>query len=132
MFVDSRAFIARFISSDAHHETARRAWLILDSGRPLLTTNLVVAEVVNYVAHQTNGSFASQAGQRIIASAMLQIERTEQDHELASLALMRNYADQRFSFTDCVSFVVMKRRKLKRAFCFDSDFTIAGFEVWSG
>ncbi len=41
-------------------------------------------------------------------------------------------ADQGPSFTDCVSFVLMKRRRLRRVFTFDRHFAAAGFEMWPG
>ena len=39
------------------------------------------------------------------------------------------FADQRFSLTDAVTFEVMHREKLARAFAFDSDFVTAGFRL---
>jgi len=34
------------------------------------------------------------------------------------------------SFTDCVSFSLMRRYKLSRVFTFDRHFAAAGFTVW--
>jgi uncharacterized protein len=43
-------------------------------------------------------------------------------------ALFQRQQDKRYSLTDCVSFAVMKRMKLKTALSFDKHFTQAGFE----
>ncbi len=39
------------------------------------------------------------------------------------------FQDKGFSFTDCISFAVMKRLKLKIALTFDKHFSQAGFET---
>lgn len=46
-----------------------------------------------------------------------------------SFDLMQKYADQRVSFTDCVSFVLMKKYRVGTAFSFDRHFEMAGFAV---
>jgi predicted nucleic acid-binding protein len=44
--------------------------------------------------------------------------------------LMRKYADQAVTLTDCISFVLMKKEGLRDAFGFDRHFTSAGFRLW--
>ena len=34
------------------------------------------------------------------------------------------------SFTDCISFVLMRKRQIKRVFAFDRHFMHAGFTLW--
>jgi predicted nucleic acid-binding protein len=41
----------------------------------------------------------------------------------------RKFADRRASFTDAVSFVLMKRYRIRTAFSFDGHFLMAGVEV---
>lgn len=43
-------------------------------------------------------------------------------------SIFLKYSDQEFSFTDCTSFALMKDLNLKKAFTFDSHFSIIGFE----
>ena len=43
--------------------------------------------------------------------------------------MFAKFADQQVSFTDCVSFVLMRRNRLERAFTFDRHFASAGFEI---
>lgn len=61
---------------------------------------------------------------------MLTILRPDVSDESAALDLFRKFADQKVSFTDCVSFALMRRHRLKKAFTFDRHFAGAGFEVW--
>ena len=44
-----------------------------------------------------------------------------------AMKLMRKYSDYFFSFTDCVSFEVMRKMKIKDAFTTDKHFAAAGF-----
>jgi predicted nucleic acid-binding protein len=39
------------------------------------------------------------------------------------------FADQRIGLTDCVSFAIMRRHKIRTAFTFDRHFRLAGFRV---
>lgn len=48
---------------------------------------------------------------------------------MAAIQLMRKYADQRIGMVDCVSFVLMKNRGIRRALTLDEHFAIFGFEV---
>ena len=45
---------------------------------------------------------------------------------------MRKYADQNITFTDCVSFAIMTRHKIRTVFTFDRHFRVAGFDVIPG
>jgi predicted nucleic acid-binding protein len=49
--------------------------------------------------------------------------------ELDALRWMRKYADERISFTDCVSFAIMRRHRIRAALTFDRHFKLAGFAV---
>jgi predicted nucleic acid-binding protein len=48
----------------------------------------------------------------------------------AAVGFFRELADQQVSFTDCVSFALMRRYRLMRVFTFDRHFAAAGFTVW--
>jgi predicted nucleic acid-binding protein len=48
----------------------------------------------------------------------------------AAFELFKKYFDKNLSFTDCTSFSLMRRLKLKVAFTFDCHFQQVGFEVW--
>jgi predicted nucleic acid-binding protein len=54
-----------------------------------------------------------------------------ENDELRDLHFFLKYADQCISFTDCLSFVVMKNHRVKRVFTFDRHFAYAGFEIIS-
>ena len=65
-----------------------------------------------------------------MTSSTLEILRPSPEDELAALDLFEKFADQEVSFTDCISFVLMRRRQIKRVFSFDRHFRHAGFTLW--
>jgi predicted nucleic acid-binding protein len=49
--------------------------------------------------------------------------------EFKAEKILEKYQYQDFSYTDAVSFAVMRKLKIGRAFAFDSHFSTAGFAV---
>ena len=93
-------------------------------------TNFVIDEAITLLGRSAGHSFAAERARSIYESSVLTILRPTDVDEKASLTLSEKLADQRVSFTDCVSFALMKRQRLRRAFTFDRHFTSAGFEIW--
>lgn len=60
----------------------------------------------------------------------MEVLRAGLAEELEAVPLLEKYADQKVSFTDCVSFVLMRRQGIERAFSFDKHFPAAGFRLW--
>ncbi|MGA9347357.1 MAG: PIN domain-containing protein [Anaerolineae bacterium] len=59
------------------------------------------------------------------------IEKVESTEELETEAedILCRYSDQDFSYTDAVSFALMRQRNIDTAFAFDKHFSIAGFSM---
>jgi predicted nucleic acid-binding protein len=55
--------------------------------------------------------------------------RITSDDELAAWELFDARADKEYSFTDCTSFVLMRRLGISTALAADDDFVQEGFEV---
>lgn len=131
IFIDTGAFLARYVARDQHHRRARTAWREIEKrGERCLTSNFVLDETLTLLARRTTYSFAAERAIVIYASEILAILRPELDDEKEAIELFRKFADQRVSFTDCVSFVLMRRNRLTRTFSFDTHFERAGFTVW--
>ena len=131
IFVDTGAFLARHLPRDHHHDSSREAWGALASGSvSLLTSNFVLDETFTLLGRWASYGFAADRAAAILTSKNIEILRPDADDELAALDLFRKFADQRASFTDCVSFALMRRHGISRAFSFDRHFELAGFELW--
>ncbi len=59
-----------------------------------------------------------------------QIEWVDQDLHEKALKELKRIGRRGVSFVDCLSFLVMRQRGIKRALAFDPDFTDQGFELY--
>jgi len=130
IFIDTGAFLAKEIEKDQHHVEAVAGWDRL-SNRPgaLYTSEHCVDETATLLGRRTNHSFAAEWGVDLLASGITILQATPDDWAIA-FRFMRKFADQGVSFTDCVSFALMKRHRIHLAFCFDHHFSTAGFSTW--
>lgn len=128
IFIDTGAFIARYIAEDQYHDRSIEIWQKIKLNNEVwFTSNHVLDETFTLLARRVSHQFSAEKAHLIYNSKLFQIVRTTNEDELAGLALFEKYADQSFSFTDCLSFVLMKRLKIQRAFSFDRHFSQAGF-----
>ncbi len=86
--------------------------------------------MLTFLARRGMYSLGADRGRSLLYSREFTILRSDHEDETKAVELFDKYADQEVSFTDCVSFVLMRREGLKRVFTFDRHFALAGFEVW--
>lgn len=131
IFIDTGAFLARHVQRDRHHEQAVRSWSELAARRRrCMTSNFVLDETLTLLGRRVSYGFAAERAAAWWASAALSIARPDERDELAAIELFRKLADQEVSFTDCISFALMKRHRVRTAFTFDRHFRAAGFELY--
>lgn len=131
IFIDTGAFLARYLASDQYYGRATAAWRRLAKSRePCATTNLVLSETFTLLGRRAGYEFAAQRARTIYGSRSFVILRTSEQDELAAIDWFEKYSDQKVSFTDCASFSLMRSNKIKRAFTFDIHFQLAGFVKW--
>ncbi|MCL6642161.1 MAG: PIN domain-containing protein [Candidatus Bipolaricaulota bacterium] len=128
IFVDTGAWIALYVPRDVHHQEARAAWEEL-AHHHAVTTNYVITEAITAVRRLAGHRRAIELGEALLKSRALRRLYIDEPLERAAWAFFTKYNDQDFSFTDCTSFAVMTAEKIKKAFTFDRDFQIAGFQV---
>lgn len=132
IFVDTGAFISRYLARDQYHRKALVLWEKLrSSNQRCYTSNFVLNETLTLLGQRAGNSYTAQRARNIYTSEILAILRPTQDDETEAIELLKKYSDQRVSFTDCISFVLMHKNKLNVAFTFDSHFEMAGFTLWS-
>jgi predicted nucleic acid-binding protein len=130
LFVDTGAFVAKEIAGDPYHTLAAHCWREIEDGNyQLVSSEHIFDECVTLLARRTNYAWAAEWGNDVL-DAGIEWLRTDVTEWRQALLLMRKYADQGVSFTDCLSAVLMKRVGCKQIFGFDRHFESLGFRVW--
>jgi uncharacterized protein len=129
LFVDTSAWLAMNDNSDQHHaETMAKAALIKKKRIDLITSDYVIDESLTIIRMRLSHKAAVLFGESVLKSGIVTITDVKAEDRLAAWELFRKFADKEFSFTDCTSFVLMKKMKLHKCFTFDNHFSQMGFE----
>ncbi|OGH17391.1 MAG: hypothetical protein A3C22_01275 [Candidatus Levybacteria bacterium RIFCSPHIGHO2_02_FULL_37_10] len=130
VFVDSSFFKAIIDKRDDFNKEANKIWVKLEKEKVILITS-------NYILDETFTLIRTKCGLKIVnafrenlaeSSKVLKFVRiTINDEAEAWNWFLNDWS--KLSFTDCVSFAVMKRLKLTRAATFDQHFKKAGFKI---
>jgi predicted nucleic acid-binding protein len=128
MFIDTSAFLAVLDLSDKNHKQAKNLWkTILPRGDVLVSHNYILVETSALILRRL-GMEAIRVFEQDIIPILRVIWVTEDIHRAAVSAHLM--ADRRsLSLVDCVSFEVMRRTGIRKAFAFDRHFRDFGYEV---
>jgi predicted nucleic acid-binding protein len=117
---------------DQHHAAADRAFrLAIERRIPLLTTNLVLAEIHRLTLFRAGREAALRALERIDASPSVTIRFATHDDHLVARRWLGRVAPRPVTYTDAVSFAVMEATKCTHVLGYDEDFAVAGFDLWA-
>jgi len=127
LFVDTSAWFAFANRQDPQHANVGDV-LNGFSGR-VVTSNFIFDETVSLCLYRLGHHVARAVGSVLMDPNEVDLVRVTAEDEHAAWELFSNRSDQRYSFTDCTSFVVMRRLALPKALALDSDFSAEGFSV---
>lgn len=120
IFVDPSAWFAAFVPNDAHHDAAR-GWLDKNT-EALLTTDYVLDELLTLLRVRREQSRAFILGEQILSEAIVSLHLASVREIQLAFDIFRRFHDKDWSFTDCVSRVVMEESGIQTAFAFDDHF----------
>jgi predicted nucleic acid-binding protein len=128
LFVDSGAWIALRSRRDQHHAEADRAFrAAVDVRIPLVTSDLVLAEVHRLTLFRAGVDAAYRALERIDSSPSVNLCHASAADHKAACRWLEQLAPRPITYTDAVSFAVMQRTACSHYLGFDGDFAAAGF-----
>ena len=117
IFVDTGAWFAAFVPNDPDHEAADE-WLAVNA-QPLVTTDYVVDELLTLMKVRGEFPRAMRLGASLLTESIVDLHWVSRSDVLAAWDMYRRFSDKGWSFTDCVSRVVMDRLAIDTAFAFD-------------
>src|SRR6266446_7025525 len=128
LFIDTGGFYALVSPQSESHELAVE--IMQEAARHrrrAITTDYIVDETATLLCARGLARLVAEFFRLTEESQALTTELVTPERFSAARKFMLKHLDQEFSFTDCVSFVVMKELRLTDALATDKHFRIAGF-----
>lgn len=126
LFVDTSAWFAFANRDDPEHKGV--AALLGNSQGRLITSNFIFDETVTLCLYRLGHAVAEKVGCVLLDSARVDLLRITPEDENVAWKLFCKRPDHTYSFTDCTSFVIMRRLGIRTAAALDDDFASEGFE----
>ena len=130
VFIDTGFFKALVDGDDDFNSHAEKLWQKLkESGKVLITSNFIVDEALTVIRVKCSLEKALKFRDLLAEhSQIIKIMRVAAtDEGMAWQWFVKDWS--KLSFTDCVSFALMKRLGIKRVAAFDEHFKRAGFKT---
>lgn len=129
-YADTSFWIALSSNRDQYHAHAI-AWhsVLMQSGSRIVTTEAVLWEWLNALADPVTRATAAEGYRRAHADKRIQVVPFDPEINAAAIELYRSRGDKHWSLTDCLSLVVMERRRLTEALTTDHHFEQAGMNA---
>ncbi|MBF0228539.1 MAG: PIN domain-containing protein [Desulfamplus sp.] len=130
IFADTGAWIALADKNDQYHNIAKKVYASIQKENiPIVITDYIFDETVTWLHYKIGHKIACNWGNKILGSHMVDIIKISEEQINLSWELFQKYDDQKFSFTDCLSFTVMNLLGINLVFTYDSHFSTMGFNI---
>jgi uncharacterized protein len=125
LFCDTSALYAYINRKDPDHGAIKRA--ISQCKGKLVVTNYIFDEIITLVSARLGHAAAMHVGEILMNSPQIDRAWLTPADELNAWVLFSERPDMQYSFTDCTSFVLMRRLGLKKYLALDEHFKREGF-----
>lgn len=120
IYADTSAWYAALVPADPDHAQALK-WLQTNR-TDLLVTDYLVDELLTLLRYRGESRRAVEIGADLFSETAARIEWVTPADVHRAWDIFVSYQDKAWSFTDCVSRVVMERLGITHAFAFDEHF----------
>lgn len=130
IFIDTSGFFAILVAQDDRHAAAKR--LLSNSRKKLrqfVTTDYVLDETATLLKARGYRHLVPIFFDTVFDSMACVVDWIDMERFQKTQMFYLKQIDHDWSFTDCVSFIVMRQRRLTQAFTKDAHFEQMGFAV---
>ncbi len=130
LFLDTSFIIALEDADDQNHQIAVAYWKAFKRNpRKIITTSYIFDEPATFLKRRISHEKAAEVGKLMLSSPTVELIHISEEHFDKSWRLFLKYHDKSFCFTDCISFLVMEDKGIKKALTFDEHFRQMGINV---
>jgi predicted nucleic acid-binding protein len=127
-FIDTSALYALLDADDLQHQSAKRIWAaLLNEATPLVTSNYVIIETTALIQNRLGMEAVRAFHQDVLP--VIRLEWVNGATHQGGVTALLTVAQRQLSLVDCVSFELMRRLGIRRAFAFDEHFAEQGFDI---
>ena len=128
VFVDTSGFYALLVAGDEQHQRAEQLLKRARQKRSrFVTSDYVLDETMTLLTARKFGHLVEPFLQATLHSSACRIEWTDPERFTETAGFLLQHQDHEWSFTDGLSFVLMKKLRLRDALTKDAHFEQAGF-----
>lgn len=130
VFLDTGYLIALESVNDQYHSKTIKHWQqFIQAEHLLVTSTFVFDEITTFFNNRNHHSKAVEIGENLITNPSIEIIHVDENIFNEGWKYFQIHQDKKYSFTDCISFILMKKNELKYSLTFDQHFEQAGFLI---
>ncbi|WP_425215553.1 type II toxin-antitoxin system VapC family toxin [Tumidithrix helvetica] len=128
-FLDTSYVLSLELLNEKHHAEVLAHWQSLDRQTlEIVTTSYVFDEIVTFFNSRDRHDKAVEVGDRLLNSSIIELVQVDESLFIEAWLFFAKHSDKSYSLTDCISFLVMSKKKISKALTADRHFVQAGFQ----
>ena len=127
VFIDTSFLVAFYNKRDKNHKKARNFISEADKNMAFIITDYIFDEVLTVLLVRGGKSLSIEAGRRILEDERIGLLQIDEEIFQKAWLIYQGFEDKEWSFTDCISYVLMKNLSIDTGASFDDHFNQFGF-----
>ena len=127
VFVDTSFLVAFYNKRDKNNQKARNFISESDKNMAFLISDYIFDEVLTVLLVRGGKSLSIEAGRKILEDQRIGLLQIDEEIFQKAWLIYQGFEDKEWSFTDCVSYVLMKNLCIDTGASFDDHFNQFGF-----